>query len=351
MPDGPPRIVFFIDPKLWPQGVIPEAPDIGWTGYRFGPYAWGIQTFLQLQRAGYPCELSAEMPGDGIVLTHRECCTFDGARLLPDRRRLLINLASDHPLYPLANLQVVQNPVQAYWYKNCYYIPHWPEPGLKARLPSPRFENVSFLGFASQFAPELGAEEWSKRLRQLGFNWAPRIETFQYNDPQSYRIGDGAWTDLTEIDAVVAIRQFTSYPTFDRKPPSKLINCWLAGIPAILGAESAYRALYRSRLDYIEVHSTEEAMAALVQLRDDPDLRAAMAQNGLVRSREFTAKETVRRWIRFLEEVAIPSYNSWTGLSKAMQQVSIADSLISSLASRLRRKISTRTGPKRKMHF
>jgi hypothetical protein len=347
---GRPRIVFFIDPKLWPQGVIPDAPDIAWTGYRLGPYCWEILTVLHLQRAGYDCEISSVLPDDGIVLTHRECCTFDGAKLLPDRRRLLINLAADQALYPSANLQVVQNPVQAYWYKNCYYIPLWPEPGLRARVPSSRFKNISFMGMISQFASELGSEEWSSTLRQLGLNWAPRIETFQFNDPADYRIGDGAWTDLSEIDAVVAIRQFTSYPTFDQKPPSKLINCWLAGIPAILGAESAYRTLYRSELDYIEAHSKEEVIAALIQLRDNPDLRAAMAENGFRRSREVSAEATVQRWIRFLEDVAIPSYNSWTRLSKTMQQVSIADSRISNFAARLRRKISTPTRPPKKAH-
>jgi hypothetical protein len=149
---------------------------------------------------------------------------------------------------------------------------------------------------------------------------------------------------------VVAIRQFTPYPTFDQKPPSKLINCWLAGIPAILGAESAYRALYRSELDYIEAHSKEEVIAALIQLRDNTDLRSSMAENGFIRSREVSAEATVQRWIRFLEDVAIPSYNSWTRLSKTMQQVSIADSRISNFAARLRRKISTPTRPPKKAH-
>ena len=37
------------------------------------------------------------------------------------------------------------------------------------------------------------------------------------------------------------------------KPPSKLFNSWLAGVPAVLGHESAYRAERRSDLDYIEV--------------------------------------------------------------------------------------------------
>jgi hypothetical protein len=75
-----------------------------------------------------------------------------------------------------------------------------------------------------------------------------------------------------------------------------------------------------------------------------------MAENGFRRSREVSAEATVQRWIRFLEDVAIPSYNSWTRLSKTMQQVSIADSRISNFAARLRRKISTPTRPPKKAH-
>lgn len=345
-----PRIVFFIDPKLWPRGEIPTDPSIAWTGYRCGPYCWSIQTVLQLKRAGYDCELSSKLPESGIVLTHRECCTFDGSRLLPSPNRLLINLAADYELYSAANLHVVQNPTQAYWFRNCHYITHWPQPGLKPRLPSPRFANISFLGYVSQFASELGDPEWGSTLQKLGLNWAPRIEAFQYNDPAYYRIGDGAWSDLSEIDAVVAVRQFTSYPTFDHKPPSKLINCWLAGIPAILGAESAYRSLYRTELDYIEVHSKEEVVEALVRLKDNPDLRSAMTENGLKRSGEFRAEAVAERWIRFLEDVAIPTYYSWIGMSRSAQKISLVEARISNAMSRARRKISIPTGPPRRLN-
>lgn len=285
------------------------------------------------------------MPEAGIVLTHRECCTFDGARLLPGPNRLLINLAADYEPYPPANLHVVQNPMQAYWYRNCHYIPHWPEPGLKPRLPSPRFANITFLGFISQFASELGDPDWGTTLRTLGLNWVPRIESFQYNDPAHYRIGDGSWSDLSDIDSVVAVRQFTPYPTFDHKPPSKLINCWLAGIPAILGAESAYRSLYRTELDYIEVHSKEEVVEALVRLKGNPDLRSAVVENGLKRSREFCAGAVAERWIHFLEDVAIPTYYSWVGMSKAAQKMSLVGARISNGIDRARRKISVPTGP------
>jgi hypothetical protein len=37
----------------------------------------------------------------------------------------------------------------------------------------------------------------------------------------------------------------------------KLYNCWHAGVPAVLGAESAFRANRRSDLDYLEVQSLD----------------------------------------------------------------------------------------------
>lgn len=342
-----PRIVFFIDPKLWPRGEIPTDPSVPWTAYQFGTYCWLIQTVLRLKRAGYDCELSSEFPEAGIVLTYGEHHVSCDTRLFPGRNRLLIDVAGDIDLYLPANLHVVQNPTQAFWFRNCHYIPLWPQPGLKPRLPSPRFANVSFLGYVTQFASDLRGPDWGDRLRNLGLNWVLRSEVFQYNNPAHYRIGDGPWSDLTEIDAVVAVRQFTSYPTFDHKPPSKLINCWLAGIPAILGAESAFRSLYRTELDYFEVHSKEEVVEALVRLKEKPDLRSAMVENGLKRSRELNAEALTERWIRFLEDVAIPTYYSWVGMSKAAQKMSLVDVRISNAITRARRKISIPTGPPR----
>ncbi len=337
-----PRIVFYVDPKRWPQGPIPTAPNVPWTGYRYGPYIWTIQTALYLQRAGYACEISSELPDDGIVVTHRECCTFGDSRLLPDRRRFLIAITADYEPYLYANLQIVQNPAQAYWYKNCHFLLHWPEPGVKPRLPSPRFKNISYMGFISQVAPELRTEEWARQVQNLGLNWSPRVEGFHFDDVSDYQFGDGSWNDLSEVDAVVAVRRFSPHSTFDHKPASKLVNCWLAGIPAILGAESAYRALRKSELDYIEVHSKEEVIEALVKLRDHPELRTAMIENGLQRSKEVNADATVRRWMRFLDEVAIPSYYYWVDTPRIMQIVSIADNRMSYLANRLRRKMSSR---------
>jgi hypothetical protein len=322
-----PRIVFYIDPKLWPKGGIADSPDIPSSGEDKGVYCWTVLTFQHLQRVGYECELSSVLPDDGIVLMHRECCSYKGANVQPSRRRFIINIAGDYGHYSSANLQVVQNPAQAYRFKNCHFIPLWPQPGLQPRRPSERFSNIVYYGETEWLAGELKDGNWATQLARNGLNWLSGSKS--------------KWWDYTEVDAVVAVRRFTSNPTFDHKPPSKLVNCWLAGVPAILGAESAYRALYKNQLDFIEVHSADETLEALFQLKNNPDRRALMIENGFKRSIEFTPQAIVQRWIRFLDEVAVPYYQYWIDMSRSMQHLSVMDSRWSNVAGRARRLLAT----------
>ena len=310
-----PPISFYIHRKFWPQGEIPASPDVAWSGFNFGVYCWTILTALRLRQAGLDCQLTPELPDEGIVLAQRECLTVDREHVTPGPKRLLINLAADLALYPPANLQVVQNPTQARFFQNCHCIRLWPEPGLIPRdaANGNRFENVAYVGNGKSLAPELRGPDWTTRLGELGFRWIPKTGQFQYNDPSTYRIG-GAWSDYSDIDVVCAVRRFlprSARAAFDHKPPSKLINAWIAGVPAILGHESAYRALRRNTMDYIEVCSVDELLSALCELRSRPELRAAIRDNGRARVPEVSAAATVRQWLQFIEKVAVPAYYKW----------------------------------------
>ncbi|MET0656934.1 MAG: hypothetical protein ABW110_02105, partial [Steroidobacteraceae bacterium] len=81
---------------------------------------------------------------------------------------------------------------------------------------------------------------------------------------------------------------------------TKLYNAWLAGVPAILGPEIAYRHLRRSELDYIEVNSAAEALEAIERLRSDHLLYQAMIDNGVRRAEEFTVGRLTREWTSLL---------------------------------------------------
>jgi hypothetical protein len=94
-----------------------------------------------------------------------------------------------------------------------------------------------------------------------------------------------------------------------RKPATKLYNAWLAGVPAILGPEQAYRELRRSDLDYLEVKNVPEALAAVDRLIREPALYAAMVENGKRRAEEFTIDAIRKRWVDLLYR-AIPAMSA-----------------------------------------
>lgn len=338
-----PRISFYIHPRFWPQAEIPASADVAWSGFNLGIYTWTIQTALRLKRAGLACELTAKLPADGIVLAHRDCMSVDGERITAGPERLLINLAADIGLYSPANLQVVQNQTQARFFQNCHCILLWPEPGLVPRDPArgDRFENIAYIGNEKSIAPEMRNGDFANRMSTLGFAWIPKTGQFHYNDPSTYRIG-GAWSDYRAIDAVCAVRRFiprTAGSAFDHKPPSKLINAWIAGVPAILGHESAFRALRRDPLDYVEVCSVEETLAALTGLRESTERRRAMRDNGWARVPEVNAAAIERRWLQFIEEVAVPAYYRWVRVPGSLQRITPVKNALAYEASRIRKRL------------
>lgn len=107
--------------------------------------------------------------------------------------------------------------------------------------------------------------------------------------------------------------------SYHKFPPSKLYNSWLAGVPALLGNESAYRAEKRNQYDYFEVRSAGHVLRTLEHLRGDPTLRARVARNCSLRAREIGPEHVAERWIRTLTTVAAPAYERWCAMSRAQQ--------------------------------
>jgi hypothetical protein len=153
--------------------------------------------------------------------------------------------------------------------------------------------NVDYFGDPPNLTEPLRSKQWEEHVRTLGCKWRLR--------------GPQEWDDFRETDAVVAIRSFDQN-LHDIKPASKLVNAWHAHVPAILGRESAYRALRQSSLDYIEVSSFGETQAALEMLKKDSGLRRDMAENGRRRATEINVETLTARWREFFTEVALSRY-------------------------------------------
>jgi hypothetical protein len=188
-----------------------------------------------------------------------------------------------------------------------YYIPHWPQPALIPRDPTrgDRFENLAYFGHKRNLAPELESSVWYEQLNALDLEW--------------HIVGNERVNDYSDIDVVLAVRTFDRQDHIE-KPATKLFNAWHAGVPAIVGGDSAFQAERKSELDYIQVNSLAETIAALKRLRNDRELRQAMIENGRVRARETQVANLVNQWRDFITDVAVPAYDRWCAASRWTQQ-------------------------------
>lgn len=279
---------------------LPESPDLYWTGFRgkmrSGVYAWIVQTYQRLKATGFPVELTNQRPTDGIFVAHRKSLPRN---YVPPAGVLFVCLRADATFHPYAHLHVVLNQrlLGRCWFPS-FFMPHWPQPGLLPRDPArgDRWENAAFFGDPASFTIEMTGPDWEAILRELGLKWLS--------------IPPEKWNDFRDIDVVVAVRSFDGH-RHENKPPTKLFNAWRAGVPAVLGRESAYQQQRRGPLDYIEVHSFPEVIDALRQLKADPELRREMRENGLMRGEECDPAIIAARWREFFERVAVPAYHYW----------------------------------------
>jgi hypothetical protein len=291
-----------IDSDLWEWHVATH-PSLKSDGL----FAWVIQPYLYLRAGGFDCQLVSELPQSGIVIVPRK---FVPEQLRPGRNLLIVMLKADCKLHKYAQIHIIENLNEQLKHTTdmweSHFIPHFPQPGLRPRnADRSTFENIAYFGLETNLAKELSDTTWSTQLQNLGLNWSIRQRD--------------RWHDYSDIDAIVAVRSFQTQG-YDWKPATKLSNAWHAGVPAILGRESAYQNERKSRLDYIEVSSVDEAIAALQKLQAEPKLRQAMIDNGRKRAERTQPQEIARQWQNFLLDTAVPAYYRWCETSPLSQQ-------------------------------
>jgi hypothetical protein len=301
----PPGIHFYLPEEHW-RGAIPQSPLEYWEEHEskrgpkhFGRYSWTLKTYLYLKQFGIDCSLTPVIPEDGIVIAHRDFLTgFDRHAL---KNVLLVCIKADRDPLETADLHIIQNPCDPIsqsvrWEQRTYFIHYWPQekiiPRDAGRASSLR--NVAYIGRSWNLDPALQSEGWETALRETGMAWKMPAPDH--------------WNDYRKIDAVVAVRRFNHSGNYANKPASKLVNSWIAGVPAILGNESAYRAERLSELDYIEVNSLSETIETLKYLKTNGDLYNQMIYNGKQRAENFNAVNIVAEWEQFIQNFAIPWY-------------------------------------------
>lgn len=274
-------------------------PDRDWRLFSTGVQVWIGQTYLRLRQLGMDVVLTCDPPDRGIVVTHAD---YVGALLGAQRwpaSLVIVAARADRPPNRYAEFEIVQNSGTADG-RRVHYVQHWPQPGLVRRDPArgDSIRTIAYKGMVGEVGETFKQSAWMDFIRENGLTWQCDATVWQGNGQTAYQ--DVAWNDYSEVDVIVAIRKDTS-SLYPRKPASKLINAWAAGVPAILGPEQAYRELRRTPLDYIEATNAQEVSAAIDQLRANSALYRDMINNGLQRAQELNAEQCALRWREILE--------------------------------------------------
>ena len=284
-----------------------EMPDKAGLCTWLGPYNWTIQTFIYLRASGLPCIMTSSLTNEGIIISHSD---FLPRYFRPSSKQYLVELKPDRALKCcFSNFVVVQNrldPITRHMGRllvNSEVLHLWPGPGLICRDPArgDTFENICYMGNLEQFIT--GADNLEKEILKRGLRWK--------------MVRRDRWHDYSTVDAIVAVRNpdetaSQASQSSRRKPASKLINAWSAGVPAILSPIFAFMDLRKSEFDFLVASTPDQIIHRIEQLMIDPELRRLMTKNGLRRANEFPIEKRIDAWITVLERQIVPKFVTWT---------------------------------------
>lgn len=271
-----------------------EPVDKHWPLFNAGPECWGLLTYLLLRQAGMQVTAGTEARDEVVNVVF---ATLTRAFQVPSHAWMVV-VRADYRAIWSADEHLVQNQMQQGPLST--WIPLWPQTGLIPRRPDRTVcERVGFFGLSYYLAGQLS--EWNRQLADLQM-------TMEIRDPSR-------WNDYSDVDVVMAIRTFDDYP-YPRKPASKLINAWLAGVPAIVGMDSAYRQIAQPEADFLVANSMETAIAQIRRLRTEPGLYEQLVKHGRDRSTEFTRNRVIDRWRQVLETAEARRQSQSRGLKR-----------------------------------
>jgi hypothetical protein len=274
----------------FPHEVEPRFPT------ESGKSSWIVQTWIYLKRQGMPVELAARPRSDRINVIHYDDLSLK--KVFPPFYFLIV-VQADRPRPEMCSLRVVQNELCIRNNSEDFWLPHWPQPGLRPRAAERafQFERMAYFGLEPFLGEQFRTREFRRRLEQIGVQF-------------SLRLTPEEWSNYEDVDGVLAVRQVSSLH-LSVKPPSKLINAWKAGAVPLMGREPAYQQVRKSDLDYVEVESADDVIEAVVRLKSHPLYMQGLLSSGARRSSEFSEEMIAKAWVQLLEGPAREAFLRW----------------------------------------
>ena len=273
------------------NALLAERPDILASFSENGDLAWTVQTWCRLRDFGVGGIEIATQPAAGrINLSKSKTLSRRGS----DPDLFQVSIQADYPRILWAQFHIQQNADQLC--EDSTFIYHWPQAGIVSRnADRTAVERVGFLG---SLGGNLAAGEarWHEMLARRGLEFVAR--------------SPDRWHDFSDIDIAIGLRSF-GYARHSRKPASKLVNAWLAGVPFIGGSDSAFSQVGTVGIDHLVAHNFEEALSQIDRLRSDPVLYAAIVAAGHARARRFSFERIAAQWVEMFEGPIAARYRQW----------------------------------------
>ncbi len=268
---------------------------------RFGLENWIDQTYylLKYKYGIQNLYLVNEIPSQGIIIFHSgHFFSF----IKPNEDQLFICIAADYGRHRYAQVHLFQNHTQVHplWNKKrilgdtlfsfCgnFHLAHWPQPNIIPRIRNreTRLKQIGYFG---------GVENIDNQL-------IDELKTFCGDKELDFRIENdwNKWNDYSEIDLVVAIRDFDQ-KLHGNKPYSKLLNSILAGVPVIAGNESSSRYFKKNYFQELPiVNSIEDLLHLLLEIERNYDVYLHDIQEIGKKRADFFEKKIPNDWIDML---------------------------------------------------
>lgn len=269
-----------------PDRVLGESYPY-WLGGRFN---WVAQSWLVLRQFREGLSVGTSARSGAINFAHVMGWRSIGARAGEFR----VSMRADYPRLFDVDFEILQNPTVKTTPAQAY-LPYWPVPGL-----IPRAHTRSGLKTLA-YAGRIGPLNLAGDLRDK----AGALNAYDFRV-----IAPHLWHDLSQIDALVAIRSFDR-SEHNTKPPSKLFSAWRAGVPLIAGWDSAFSAIGTPDVDYIRVHNITEFHSAIERLADDPDFYEGIANAGRVRAKDVSHDAIAAVWLDCIDQQIQPAFEDW----------------------------------------
>jgi hypothetical protein len=253
---------------------------------------WSFQTYHKLkERNNIQVSLSNSFDRNSINIIH-------SASLLKVRgsgHDFIVCIRADFPHRDWAQYHIVQNKNQIT--ADSSFLPFWIQPNLTKR--NAKRTSVDVVAYTGQiFNGNLAGSPtmWEDLLKPYKMRFCAIKEEF--------------WGNLRDVDILIGIRSFDKRP-YNSKPPSKMLNAWHADIPFIGGYDSAFLQFGVPGQDYLRVSSTEEALQAILRLRNEPELYNKLVEHGQRKATLYNNETIADQWEDELLGPVVERYERW----------------------------------------